>query len=387
MSDVHGTRAHALLAPSSASRWLACPPSARLEDALPPQKSSPFAEEGTLAHEIAELEINLHLQRIDFNYYKAQLSEKAKSSFFNDAMLEEVDKYVNFVKEQIEAVSKTCEPTILIEERVDLTAYVPEGFGSNDCITIGDGIMYVSDLKFGKGVKVSAQDNSQLKLYSLGAYSKYQLSYDIKEIVMTIVQPRLNWIDSFSITPEDLMHWADTVVKPGAALAFTGDGMTKAGEHCRFCRVAAKCKALATHNQNLARYDFEDPRLLSDDDLINIMEHTDMLVSWANAASAYIYEQALAGRPFKGYKLVEGRSNRKIVNEEAAIEELLYQYDEKFIVNKKIKGIGELEKLLGKKEFAEVMGPYVDKPKGKPALVPEDDPRPTFSSSAQEDFS
>lgn len=387
MADQHSNRAHALLAPSNASRWLACPPSAKLEDAIPEKKSSSYAEEGTLAHEISELELNLHLLRIDFATYKAKLTEKAKSSYFGDAMVEEVDKYVSYVIEQIDSVSKTCEPTILIEEKVDLTRYVPDGFGSNDCIIIGDGIMYVTDLKYGKGVKVSAQENAQLKLYSLGAYFKYQLSYDITEIIMTIVQPRLNWIDSFSMQPEDLMDWAENVVKPGAALAFTGEGQTKAGEHCRFCKVAAKCKTLAAHNQSLAKFEFQDPHLLTDDELIEVMEHTDMLVSWANAANEYIYQQAVSGKQFKGYKLVEGRSNRKIVDEESAIMMLdLEGLTEEEYLNKKLKGITELEKLLGKSAFAEVIGPYVVKPQGKPALVPEDDPRPAFTKSAQDDF-
>lgn len=390
MSDNHTDRAHALLAPSSASRWLACPPSARLEDAVKQSEGKNiYAEEGTLAHELAELELLIALKVINFDEYKKRFKEIAKSEYFSEFMVEEVDKYVTYVMEQVERVKEyTDDPVILVEEKVDLTHFVPEGFGSNDNIIIADGILFVNDLKYGKGVKVSAQDNSQLKLYALGSLIKHDLAYGIDEVHLSIVQPRLNHIDVFVIKAKDLLEWGENVVKPGAALAFQGKGMTKAGDHCRFCKVANKCKTLAKKNLELAKFEFKDPYLLTDDELIEITEKADMLVNWVKSVETYLLQAALSGTQFKGFKLVEGRSNRTITDTLSVIEILkLEGKDEDDILNKKLKGIGELEKLLGKASFAKLVGPYVTKPPGKPTLVSDSDPRDKYElNSAKADF-
>lgn len=389
MSDAHVNRAHALLSPSSASRWLNCPPSARLEEKEPQSNSkNSYAEEGTKAHELAELELHLALGIVGFDEYKEKFREISASEYYSDNMSEEVDKYVTYVLEIIEEVkARTEDPIILIEEKVDLTHFVPEGFGSNDSIIIADGIMYVNDLKYGKGVKVSAKENSQLKLYALGSLIKYNLMYGIDRVILSIIQPRLNHIDRFEIDHGDLIHWGENIVRPGASLAFEGKGLQKAGEHCRFCKVSAKCKTLAKHNLELAKHEFKDPNLLTDGELVEILERAEMLNTWVNSVSDYILKSALSGKEIKGYKLVEGRANRKITSEEAVIEELSYSMDESFFMNKKLKGISELEKLLGKKQFTEIVGPYLTKPVGKPTLVTEDDPRPRFElNSAKNDF-
>lgn len=384
----HQERAHALLAPSSATRWLNCPPSARLEDAEPEQPSSSFAEEGTAAHELAETELRFKFNFIDFTEYKNQMVDRASSPYFDASMMEHVAMYVDYIVDLVKSASKTCEPTLLIEEKINLTAFVPEGFGSNDFIILADDTLHIIDLKYGKGVKVSAQENAQLKLYALGAYTKHQLSYDITKISMTIVQPRLEWIDTFEMYTDDLVRWGIDVVKPKAKIAFEGKGDTKAGEHCRFCRVAATCRTLAKYNQQLAKMEFRDPNLLSDEELIEVLQHSAMLVNWVEKAKAHLLSKAVSGHKFKDYKLVAGRSQRKITDEDKVVQEVftMFKYDESQYMNKKLKGITDLEKLLGKKEFQKHLGKFIEKPLGKPMLAPEDDPRPAYFKDAQADF-
>ena len=273
---------------------------------------------------------------------------------------------------------------LLLEDRIDLTTYIPEGFGSNDVVIISGSTLRVIDLKFGKGVRVSAEDNPQLKLYAIGALEKHGILYDIEEVSLTIHQPRLNSVSNFALTAEDLATWGEEVVKPTAAIAFEGGGEFVAGSHCHFCKVAPRCRALAEKNLEVAKYDFEDPALLTDAQLVDIYDRADLFTKWLSKVTGYVLKEALAGKSWPGYKLVAGRANRVITDETAVRSKLRgegYKVDE--ILNAKLKGLGDLEKLLGKEGFEKLVGPYVIKPEGKPTLVTEDDPRPAFNSIDQ----
>ena len=378
----HSGRAHALLSASSSGRWLSCTPSARLEEQFPESNSSEYAKEGTFAHELSELEIRFSIGLITKKSYLAQKKSLSASEFFTEEMEEETDKYVSHVRDcWKDAKEQDPHAEILIEDRIDLTAYIPEGFGSNDVVIISGNTLYVKDLKFGKGVKVSAKDNSQLKLYALGALDKHGLNFDIKNIHLEINQPRLSSVSTFELSADELTTWGEGYVKERAALAFAGQGDFVAGDHCRWCKAAVQCKANAAYNMEAVKDAFEDPDLLSDEQLLSIFEKAPAFVKWINKVSGYVQDEAVSGRKWPGFKLVEGRSNRVITDEEEArkaLEEAGLTRDQ--FITEKLRSITDLTKLLGKKNFDSVLGPVIDKPQGKPTLVPEDDPRPEFRS-------
>lgn len=393
----HGERAHALLSASGASRWMKCTPSARLEDPFP-NKSSVHAEEGTLAHEFAELELRWGQKIITKEAYEATLYELRGHDLYADDMEEYVAVYTGFVEEQL---ASSRGGSLIIEEKVNFSLYVPEGYGTCDAIilpaissipTQHPAILFVTDLKYGKGVQVDAEDNSQLKLYALGAYLRYGLTHDIDIIRLTIVQPRLDHISSWEISVKDLLKWADEVLKPKAELAYKGDGELCAGSHCRFCRVAPKCRALADYSMGAAKMDFADDdepdRLLDDAEMVELYLNIPTIELWIKAVHQFMHDQAIGGRQWKGLKLVEGRSNRVWVDQEKVKEALTdNMYSEKQILNSKLAGIGVIEKLLGKHEFTEILGDLVTKPAGKASLVPESDKRPAIGlQSAKRDF-
>lgn len=367
---------HALLSASSAYRWLACPPSALLS-AKYEDTSSSYAQEGTAAHALAEYKVLKALGR------KAD-DPTENLDYVNEEMDEATDAYAAYVFEQVaEAKKATTDPIVLVEQRVDFSTYVPDGFGTADALIIADGKLSITDLKYGQGVLVEADHNPQLMCYALGAYEMFSALYDIETVSMTIFQPRRDNVSVFEMKASDLLDWAENTLKPKAELAAECKGDFTAGEHCRFCKAKADCRARAEANLALARYDFALPPTLTDADIEAILPLLDELTSWAEDIKAYALTRAVAGKEWHGYKLVAGRSNRKYVNEDAVAKKVsdagFNPYEEKLL------GITAMTKLLGKNRFEELLSSLIEKPQGKPTLVPESDKRPAMNS-AKEDF-
>lgn len=388
----HAQRAHALLSASGAHRWLNCTPSAKLEEAYGERKSSPYAAEGTLAHELSELYLKHDvLKTMWTDEFMAELDKVMAHELFNDEMLDVIPIYTDYCRDQYnEALQNSIFSVMEIEQKLDLTEYIPESFGTADCVIISDGVMEVIDLKYGKGVPVYADYNPQLMLYGLGALNKYDFMYEIESVKLTVVQPRLNNISSFLISVEELRTWANDVLKPQAELAFSGEGELNAGEWCKFCAVKNKCRALYEKQIELAKYEFKEPKLLSDEEIADILGRIPQLVEWANSVSEYAKDEAVNhGKAWPGYKLVEGRSIRKWSDEDLAAKAILSipGVSEDQVYNTKLKGISDIEKLVGKKIFAEKLSDVVVKPQGAPTLVPESDKRPAMGiSQAIKDF-
>ena len=390
----HAQRAHALLSASGASRWLACTPSARLEDEYGEHKSSPYAAEGTLAHELAELYIRkdiLHtISEADFD---SKLEEIMSNELFNEEMLDIVPIYTEYCEGQlISAQTENIFATMEIEQKLDLTKYVPDSFGTADCVIVNDSVLEVIDLKYGKGVPVYAEWNKQLMLYGLGALLKYDTFYNIEQVKLTIVQPRINNISSFDFTAEDLYNWAEEDLKPRAQLAFKGEGKLVAGDHCKFCAVKNKCRKLYEQQLEIAKYEFKEPSLLTDEEIADILKRTPQLTEWANSILAYAQEKAITeNKKWPGFKLVEGRSIRKWVDEDTAMQAIFArcpELSEDEVLETKLKTLTSIEKLLGKKRFADILNDVVIKPEGKPTLVPDSDKRQAMGyQQAISDFS
>lgn len=368
---------HAFLSASSSHRWLECPPSAKLcaghED-----RASPYAKQGTDCHELCAYLVEKALGKDvkdpteNLDYYDSEMQECAES-------------YCSYVLEQIEEAKKLCpDPQVLIEQRLDFSRWVENGFGTGDCVIVADGVLHICDYKHGLGILVSAEKNPQMMCYALGALELFDGIYDIEDIQMTIFQPRRENISTYTISKAELLTWADEVLAPTAKLAYVGEGEFKAGEHCQFCKVKATCRKRAEYNLELARYDFEMPPVLDDTEISVILGRIDSLVSWASDIKEHALQKALSGIRYDGFKVVEGRANRKYTDEAvvaAAVTEAGYDPYEK-----KLLGITAMTALLGKKKFEEVVGSYIVKPQGKPALVPESDKRPAMNT-AYEDFS
>jgi hypothetical protein len=381
--------AHAILSASGASRWMVCPPSARLEQDYP-NKSSEFAKEGTLAHELGELGLQKGLELISTRKYNSEVKKIQANELFTADMPDYVGVYVNTCMEKVaEAKAKTPDAIFSIEQRLNFSEWVPEGFGTGDFVIIADGTMEICDLKYGKGVPVSAIGNKQMRLYALGAIAEFSFLYDIEKVKMTIIQPRLDSISTDEVTAEDLLKWAEEELKPTAALAFKGEGEFCAGEHCGFCRAKAVCKARADKNMELAKYEFRTTTTLSDTDIADILSKADELAKWAKDVHEYALEQAVQGVEYPGYKVVEGRSNRKYTDESLVATSLLgHGYESKLIYKpQELQGLTNMEKLIGKKKLNELVGNYIIKPQGKPTLAPIEDKRPEFVvAAAQNDF-
>lgn len=378
--------AHALLSASGASRWLACPPSARLEEQFE-NVSSEFAREGTLAHELGELNLKLNLEEITKRKFNSEIKKIEENELFTKDMPDYVEIYVDTCMEKVaEAKAKTPDALFKIEQRLDFSEWVPEGFGTGDFVIIADETMEICDLKYGKGVPVSAIDNKQMRLYALGAIAEFSFLYDIEKIKMTIIQPRLDSISTDEMMIEELLTWAEEELKPIAKLAYEGKGDFCAGDHCKFCRAKAICKARANKNMELAKYDFQEPNTLDNNDIAFILSRADELIKWAADVQEYALGQALQGEEFDGFKVVEGRSNRRWTDESKIGEILLGQgFLENVIYTKKLTGITNMEKAIGKKEVTRLLGDYIIKPQGKPTLAPITDKRPVYNS-AEADF-
>jgi len=385
----HAERAHALLGASKAEQWINCPPSARLQESVP-EKRSEYADEGTAAHELAEIKLRGRILTCNSKQRKdlAKRYEQIKSSqYYGQEMEDAVQGYVELVEERFMAAkARSSDAVALLEELLDLTEWVPEAFGTGDVVLIADGVLEVIDLKYGKGVPVSAYDNPQIRLYGLGAWWGYNYLYSINEVHMTIIQPRLDNVSTEIMQLDALIEWAESVVKPAAVLAFAGWGDYCAGDHCRWCKVKGNCRARADENMKALAYEFQDPALMSNEEIGSILFITDQLITWAKDVQGYAFEQAVKGNPIPQWKLVAGRSNRAITDKEAAIKvfEEAKLETEKYLKPKELLGIGELEKRLGKKEFGELLGPLIAKPPGKPTLVPETDTRSELNSIDEE---
>ncbi len=367
---------HAVLSASASERWLHCTPSARLGEAYE-DKGSDYAAEGTDAHELCEFQL------------KEALGLEAQNpienlTWYNEEMEECARDYVAYVIEQLELARQTCsDPVVMIEQRVDFSRWVQEGFGTADCIIIADGTMNVIDMKFGKGIEVSADHNPQMMLYALGSLEIFDGIYDIDTVQMTIFQPRKSNISVCVMGKDELLEWAETELKPKAELAYSGEGEFHCGDWCRFCKAKAECRERAEANLAIARHDFKDPPLLDNDEIAEILDKVDALTSWASDVKEYALQQAISGKEWTGWKLVEGRSNRKYTNEDAVATAIQNAGFDPY--ERKILGITAMQKLLGKAKFEELLSSYIEKPQGKPTLVPESDKRPAMNT-AKNDF-
>ena len=380
--------AHAVLSASGASRWLACTPSARLEEQFP-DSTSEYAKEGTLAHEVCELKVRKNLiEQMPTRTYNTKLKKLKENELWQDEMDKSTDVYLEYIQELVHSYS--CSPAVMVEKKVDFSQYVPEGFGTADCIVIAEGTMHIIDFKYGKGVAVSAENNPQMKLYALGAYLEYSMLYPIEKIKMAIVQPRLeNEASESEIFVAELMDWAENVVKPLAEKAYKGEGTYIAGNHCRFCRAKATCRERARMNLEASKFEMKAGALLSDTEVGEALKMAQDLAKWAEDLKEYALTESLKGKIISGWKAVEGRSVRAFKDTDLAIKTIVDSgIDEALLYERKQLTLAQIEKLLGTKQFKELVGELVEKAPGKPTLVLETDKREKIVNriTAEEDF-
>ena len=363
---------HAVLSASGSHRWLNCTPSARLELEFE-NTGSEAAREGTAAHALCEHKLKraLHMR-----------SRRPVSDYDSDEMEECTDAYVDFVMEQYEAAKQVCkDPVVLIEQRLDFSCYVPDGFGTGDCLIISDDRLHIIDFKYGMGVLVEAENNPQMKLYALGALAAYDALYDIREVSMTIFQPRRESVSTWTIPVEDLKAWAENELKPRAKMAYDGEGEYLPGEWCTFCRAAVRCRARAEEKLKLAQTEFRMPPLLTDAEIEDILAVLPDLTKWANEITTYALDAALNhGKEWNGFKVVEGRSVRKY-RDEAAVAEAAKEAGYKDIYRQSLIPLTEMQRLMGKDRFEAILGGLITKAPGKPTLVPKSDRRPAMNVS------
>ena len=366
---------HAFLSASASHRWLNCPPSAKLCKGIE-DRSSSYAQEGTDCHELCAYLVEKALG-IDTKDPTDSLE------YYNTEMQNCAEEYCNFVLEQIESAKAYCkDPKVMIEQRLDFSRWVENGFGTGDCVIVADEVLQIIDYKHGLGVLVSAEENSQMMCYALGALELFDGIYDINKVQMTIFQPRRDNVSSYSLDKETILTWADEVLSPTAKLAYEGGGEFKAGDHCTFCKVKATCRKRAEYNLELAKYDFEMPATLDEHEIAAILPKVDDLISWGNDIKDYALKQAQSGTHYDGFKVVEGRSNRKYSDDSAVAATVkdagFDPYEQKLL------GLTAMSSLLGKKKFEELLGGLIYKPPGKPALVPESDKRPAMNTAADD---
>lgn len=378
---------HAILSASGASRWMACTPSARLEEQFP-DSTSEYAKEGTLAHELCELKVRKNLiEPMHTRTYNSKLKKIKEHELWQDEMDKHTDTYLEYIQGLVH--SYNCTPAVMVEKKVDFSSYVPDGFGTADCIIIAEGTLHVIDFKYGKGVAVSAENNPQMKLYGLGAYLEYSFLYAIDKVKMTIVQPRLDDISECEISTTELMEWAEEVVKPLADMAYKGEGTYIAGNHCKFCRAKATCRERARMNLETSKFDFKEPALLSDEEVGEALKMAQDLAKWAEDLKDYALAESLKGKLIPGWKAVEGRGSRVFTDNEEALKVLIGSgIDETMLYERKQLTLAQIEKVLGPKQFKELVGNMVEKSPGKPTLVIETDKREaiTNKTTAIEDF-
>lgn len=379
--------AHAILSASGASKWMACTPSARLEEQFP-DSTSEYAKEGTLAHELCELKVRKNLiEPMHTRTYNSKLKKLKEHELWQDEMDKHTDTYLEYIQGLVH--SYNCTPAVMVEKKVDFSSYVPDGFGTADCIIIAEGTLHVIDFKYGKGVAVSAENNPQMKLYGLGAYLEYSFLYAISKVKMTIVQPRLDDISECEISTTELMEWAEEVVKPLADMAYKGEGTYIAGNHCKFCRAKATCRERARMNLEVAKFDFKKPPLLSDEEVGEALKQAQDLAKWAEDLKDYALAESLKGKLIPGWKAVEGRGSRVFTDNEEALKVLIGSgIDETMLYERKQLTLAQIEKVLGPKQFKELVGNMVEKSPGKPTLVLDTDKREAITNedSIKNDF-
>lgn len=369
---------HAVLSPSSADRWLHCTRSARLELEFG-EKESDAAAEGTAAHALCEHKVKKALK---------QRSRRPVSKYDSDEMEELTDAYRDYVLEQLMQERQACpDAQVYVETRLDLTTYVPGSFGTCDCLIVSDKRLHIIDFKYGQGVLVSAEDNPQMKLYALGALDIYDGLYDFQEVAMTIFQPRRENVSTWTETVDELRRWAVEELKPRAELANAGEGGFCSGDWCLFCKAAVKCRARAQAKLELAKQEFSLPLIITDEEIEEILPRLPDLTKWANDIMAYATDAALNhGKCWKGFKVVEGRSVRKY-SDEGAVIKAAKDAGYTDIFKTSLITLTEMEKLMGKKKFNDILGGLVVKPQGKPTLVPDSDKRPAITGDdAKSDF-
>ena len=403
---------HAVLSASSSKQWIHCPPSARLQEPFP-NDSSVFAEEGTWAHELCEYKVKKYLH---------ERKKRPQSEFYTEEIEQATDIYAEFVISIIEGMKRNgVEPLCFVEERLDFSNIVPEGFGTGDMIILGKdeqgrGLIHICDYKNGKGVFVDAHENSQMMLYATGALNAYGYIYEIEIVRMSIIQPRLENISTYEMTADDLRTWGESI-KPIAQMAFEGKGEQNPGEWCRFCRAKPVCKACmeealalakeefldldagaladeaeetdatAPYNADTATPVFKQPGLVVFSELVKVLPTLNRISFWIESVFAFVSAEAINhGVPVEGYKVVEGRSKRIFTDTKAVVSAAEAEgYTD--IYKQELLTLTEFEKMMGKKKFAEILGQYVTKPPGKLALVPESDPRPAVDlSTAADEF-
>ena len=363
---------HARFSPSSANRRLNCTPSLVLEEQFAEEESQ-YAAEGSAGHALAEHLIRKHLK---------QRSKRPVSDYYSDELLDAVDEYVSYVIGEIEEAKRVCNgPVFTVEQRVDASDYVDECFGTADMVIVTDKVAHIIDLKLGKGVPVFAEENSQLMIYGLGILGMAEMLYDVEIVRLTIFQPRLNNSSTWDIAPEALKAWGEEVLKPRGAMALMGAGKFNAGSWCRFCKARNQCRARAEEFLALAKMEFRQPALLSDDEIAEVLKIADDLAKWASDVYAFAQDQAIVhGKEWNGFKLVEGRSNRKYTSEDEVAEAATTAgYTD--IYKRSLITITEMERLMGKQEFTRILGRLVYKPQGKITLVPVSDKREAINKT------
>lgn len=374
--------AHAYLSASGSHKWLNCSPSAKLESSFP-DSGSEYAAEGTLAHELSELKLRRLNGDIDAKNYEKSVKIVEADRLFAPSMHEYTDRYVDLVWEKLAAkkAENNGQAYLFIEEKLDFGPWVPKGFGTGDAVIVAGDTIEIIDLKYGKGVPVSAENNSQMRLYGLGAYNNFGLLFDFTKVEMTIVQPRLDSISTELLTLTELLEWSEKV-KVIAEKAIAGEGEYCAGAHCQFCRASATCRCLAEYNMELAKYEFAKADVLDDAEVADILLRAATFTKWIGNIQKHALEAAVnTGKKWPGLKLVEGRSNRKITDPEKLASILVGEgYAETDVYKPtELRSLTDLEALTGKKKFTELAQGLIEKPEGKPALVPVDDKRPEWA--------
>ncbi|CAK7069688.1 DUF2800 domain-containing protein [Tissierella sp.] len=375
-----GDRAHALLSASGANKWLNCTPSARLEETFQDTQSE-YAAEGSLAHEVAELKLRKYfLEPIGPRKFNNQIKKFKENPLWDDEILKHTDVYLEYV--QSIAHQYNSSPYVAVEKKILYDMYVPEGFGTGDCILIGGNTLYVIDFKYGKGVPVPAEDNSQMKLYALGAYAEYSFLYNIETIKLVIIQPRLNNISEYELSAADLLEWGESI-KPIAEKAFKGEGEFISGDHCRFCRAKSLCRARTEFNISLEEFNQMKPPLISNEEVGQILERAQNLAKWVKDLEEYALSACLQGEIIPGWKAVEGRGSRQYTDIDVAFEDLKSEgIDEALLYERKPLTVPALEKVLGKKQYRELLEGkgHVKSEPGKPTLARESDKRESITN-------
>lgn len=375
---------HALLSASSAARWMNCPGSARLCEGMP-ETTSEYAEAGRLAHSIGELKLRKRLMAgMGPKTFKTALEKLRADPLYDPEMEHTTDSYAEYV--EMLYMGYPAAPFIAVEKTVDFSEFVPEGFGTADCILIGNGRMDIIDYKHGKGVPVSAEDNAQMKLYGLGALMRYRWFYMVDVLRLHIFQPRVSEPQCWEISRNDLIDWAVRVLRPVAEEAFDGSETFRAGEWCRFCKAKARCRVQADACTALEDFGYKDPRLLSNEELGQILGIGGRLKKWVTDLEEYSLAAVLAGEQIPGWKAVEGRRTRSFDDADAAFADLVAAgIEEALLYERRPLTLAQAEKAIGKPRFEELAGSHIVTPTGKPTLAPESDKRPAFSTVA-EDF-